>query len=247
MSRLAVLLLVLLLIGGRAALTQTQTAHAPDGGTRETITSIAVPPLPNVPFSATVNTEWISYLRDGASRALRNHRLIARDRQGRVFQERRYFAPDGDRQETRLTQTEIADPETHTLAICDGSRRVCDLRIYRAEPTASLPPAGPSPNGTSFLTRDALGLRIVNGFEANGTREVQTVDATANGTDRPISVVKEFWYSPQLGLNLFTRRTDPRRGIESFTVSDINLAEPDPALFALPKGAQLVDRRATTR
>jgi hypothetical protein len=133
------------------------------------------------------------------------------------------------------------------MAVCDGSRRVCDLRIYKAEPTAPLPPAGPSANGTSYLTRDALGIRVVNGFEANGTREVQTIDASAVGTDHPISVVKEFWYSPQLGINLFTRRADPRSGIETFTVGGINLAEPDPSLFALPKGAQIVDRRAAAR
>jgi hypothetical protein len=63
------------------------------------------------------------------------------------------------------------------------------------------------------------------------------------GADRPLSIVKEFWYAPKLGVNLFTKRTDPRSGVEVFTVTDINPSEPDPALFALPQGAKVIDRR----
>jgi hypothetical protein len=60
-------------------------------------------------------------------------------------------------------------------------------------------------------------------------------------------VTKEFWYSAQLGLNLSTRRVDPRSGIEVFTVNDINPSEPDPKLFDLPKDARVVDHRPARR
>jgi len=247
MRRMSVLLTACLLLGPRATLGQNQVVHAPDGGTQETIASITVPPLAGAPFSATVNTEWTRSFEGGGTVVLRNHRLIARDRVGRVFQERRSFATDGDQRPLRLTQSEIADPQTHTIAICDGSARVCDIRIYRGNAIVSLPPAGPLPNGSGFLTRDDLGRRIVNGFEAIGTREVQTTEPTPTGVDRAVSVTKEFWYSPQLGINLITKRSDPRGGMQLFTVTDINLADPDVALFSLPKAAQIVDRRARPR
>jgi hypothetical protein len=243
MKRSAALFVVLVALQSRAVLTQGQPVHAPDGDSGiSAIFSIAVPPLPNAPFSATVNTEETRYLPNGSPGMIsRNHRLIARDGQGRVFQERRMIVPAGSPMDSQLTQTEIANPTTRTIAVCDPNRHICDLRIYRAPATATLPPAGPSADGASYLTREALGTQTVNGFEMVGTREVLTL---ATNTDRPLSVTKEFWYSPLLGLNVSTRRWDPRIGrVEVFSVTDINLSEPDPNLFTLPADARVMDFR----
>jgi len=245
MKKSAPLLLAVLVLSGRAVLTQIpqEPVHAPDGGTREFLTSIAVPPLPNAPFSASVNTEWTRYLDNGATMTVRNRRLIARDGQGRVFQERRWFVSERGPVESRLTRTEISDPASRTIAYCDPSQRVCELRVYRAPAAVAPPHAGASPNGKNSLTSENLGTQIVNGLELIGTREIQTVSGAALGIDRPLKITKEFWYSRQLGLNVSTKRSDPRSGVEEFTVTDINESEPDPALFALPPNARIVDYR----
>ena len=77
------------------------------------------------PFSATVNTDWTRVLEDGATQVRTNTRLIARDGQGRVFQERRWLEAPGGPGEFRLTRTEITDPKARTVALCDPSQRVC--------------------------------------------------------------------------------------------------------------------------
>jgi hypothetical protein len=243
MARSAALLIVLVALASGAVLTQTQPAHAPDGDSGIFgVFSIAVPTLPNAPFSAFVDTEETRYRPNGSPGMIsRNHRLIARDGQGRVFQERRMIVPVGSPMPSQLTQTEIRNPNTGTIALCDPDRHVCELRIYRAPVTATLQPTGPWADGASYLTREDLGTQTVSGLEMIGTREVLTV--TMN-TNRPVAVTKEFWYSPQLGLNISTRRWDPRIGrVEMFTVTDINLSEPDPSLFALPVDARVVDYR----
>jgi hypothetical protein len=217
---------------------QAPPVHAPDGGTRETISSIDVPPLPNAPFSATVNTEWTRYLDNGAMLVWKNRRLIARDGQGRVYQERRAFST-ADGVETALRQTEIADPLTHTIAICQPGGRVCELRVYRNVAVPVLPPARLSPDGMGIV-RESLGTQHADGLELIGTRETQT---SIVGPNQRMTVVKEFWYSPRLGVNISTRRTDPRGGIQIFTVTDINPSDPDAALFALPTNAQIIDLR----
>ncbi len=54
-------------------------------------------------------------------------------------------------------------------------------------------------------------------------------------------MVKEFWYAPQLGINLVTKRFDPRVAtIQNFTVTQINLSEPESKLFALPPDARII-------
>jgi hypothetical protein len=95
------------------------------------------------------------------------------------------------------------------------------------------------------MKSESLGTQIVSGFDAQGTRETTTLNGDRVGADRPLTITKEFWYSPKLGLNLSTKRIDPRAGIESFTVTDISTAEPDPALFELPATARIIDRRGS--
>jgi hypothetical protein len=209
------------------------------------LTSIFVPPLANAPFTANVDTEWTRLLEDGSTRVVKNHRLIARDGQGRIFQERRMFGPQGSPIESQLWRTELAEPATHTIAYCDTRVHVCELRFYGGMTGMPLPPAGPSPNGSGSLIREELGTQTLNGLELVGTRETQTVGPAVAGTDRPLVVVKEFWYSKHLGLNVLTKRVDPRSGTEIFTVTDIRQSEPDTTLFRMPPDARIVDYRAT--
>src|SRR5258708_15911168 len=83
-----------LILANSVSLAQTpqppaqQSQRLPDGGTRQVLISILIPSLPNAPFTATVNTEWIRQLPDGSTIILKNHRAIARDPAGHVFQHR---------------------------------------------------------------------------------------------------------------------------------------------------------------
>jgi hypothetical protein len=239
MTRRTALLIVLLAMEPVVLINAQQPQHAPDGGTREMLTSIAVPPLPNAPFSATVQTEWTKYLADGTTQFIQNHRQIARDGLGRVFQERTMFGPQGSPIASQVWRTELAEPSSRTVAYCDSHTHVCELRPYAGPPT---PPGGSLANGPGFVS-EKLGSRILNGLDLIGTRETQTISPRFAGSDRPIVVVKEFWYSPQLGVNVLTTRDDPRSGKEVFTVTDVRWGEPDPSLFALPANARVVDLR----
>jgi hypothetical protein len=239
-------LVIALAFSTRTGLAQApeEPSHAPDGGSREMITSIAVPPMPNAPFSATVETEWTRYLENGARMVLKNRRLIARDSLGRVFQERRMFVPDGSPVPSQVWRTELAEPQTHTVARCDTRSRVCELHLYTAPPSQAAASAGPLAKATDSLVREDLGVQTVNGLDLIGTRETQTLGLTPTGSDRPLAIVKEFWYSKPLGLNVITRRNDPRSSAEVFTVTDIRRSEPDRSLFALPADARIVDLRS---
>jgi hypothetical protein len=84
---------------------------------------------------------------------------------------------------------------------------------------------------------------MLNGVDLIGTRETQTLSPLVTGSDHPLTVVKEFWFSRHLGLNVLTTRNDPRSGKEVFTVTDIRQGEPDAALFTLPPDARIVDLR----
>jgi hypothetical protein len=90
---------------------------------------------------------------------------------------------------------------------------------------------------------ESLGKQMVEGVNAEGTRNVTTLDVGAIGNDRPIQVSSESWYSADLQMNVLTRHSDPRTGDESFRLTNINRAEPAAYLFQAPTGYQIYERK----
>lgn len=214
-----------------------------DGGTREVLISILIPSLPDAPFTATVRTEWIRQLPDGSSITLKNHRAIARDKAGRIFQERRTLVPDDGKSESRISQIEISDPVLHRLYICVPRELVCQLKEFSAPLFAHAPTADAPPKRPGAPTEEDLGKQSISGLETVGTRETTVIPTGQIGNNSPILMRREFWYSSQLGVNLISKREDPRFGIQNFEVTDIILGDPDSQLFEVPSGSKILDLR----
>jgi hypothetical protein len=220
--------------------------HAPDGGVIEQFNSILLPPIPHAPFTSTVTAEWTKVLEDGSTLTVQNHRLIVRDGAGRIYQERRRLVPKDSQQEPDLQRIEISDPAAHTKYFCRPETRVCALEAYVGPEAATTQPVGTEQDNFGTLTREDLGRTSVNGVEAVGTRETRTLNPGAIGNDRTIAIVKEIWFSPELGINVSVKRVDPRHGTQVINVTDISQGEPAPQLFKVPGGYTVVDRRVKT-
>ncbi|HEX3966447.1 MAG TPA: hypothetical protein VHW70_00650 [Edaphobacter sp.] len=236
-------ILVGYLVTGGTMRGQNIPEHAPDGGTTQRVQSIDIPTIANAPFSAVVVTEWTKILPDGSSALVKNHRTVARDSMGRVFEERRFFTPNGDKQETVLEQTNYKDPVLHQWIVCVPNRQVCSVYTYNWPTTVSLPkmPAA-AQNGMKW---EDLGKKTIDNVEVVGSQEVMTIPVGAIGNEKAQPVVKEFWYSPRLGINVTTKRFDPRASaVQNFYVTAINQGEPDAELFHLPAGYRMLDMDA---
>ena len=57
--------------------------------------------------------------------------------------------------------------------------------------------------------KESLGTQITEGVNAEGSRTTSTIEAGAIGNDRPIQIVSERWYSPELQTALTARHNDP--------------------------------------
>jgi hypothetical protein len=221
-----------------------QTQRPPDGGTREVLISILIPSIANAPFAATVNTEWIRQLPDGSAITLKNHRAIARDAAGRIFQERRALVPDDGKAKSGVTQIEISDPVAHELYICIPYERTCQLEeLVLPESMPYTPPAKAHMAQGSTSESEDLGKQSVGGFETVGTRETTIIPAGTIGNNGPLLSKREFWFSQKLGVNLISKRQDPFSGTQNFEVSDITVGEPDRKLFEVPSGFKILDLR----
>jgi len=86
-----------------------------------------------------------------------------------------------------------------------------------------------------------LGAQVVEGVLANGTRTTLTIPAGQIGNDRPITIVTEVWTSPDLKTIVYSRRSDPRTGEQTFRLTNIQRTEPDAALFTVPPDFTFID------
>lgn len=63
------------------------------------------------------------------------------------------------------------------------------------------------------------------------------------GNDLALTTVREFHFSPELGLNLSSELDTPRLGKQVFKVTSITTTEPEPKWFRALEGYSVVDRR----
>ncbi len=92
------------------------------------------------------------------------------------------------------------------------------------------------PNTNANEVKEQLGKQMIEGVEAEGTRTTVTIPAGEIGNERPIQIVSERWYSPELQLVVMTKHSDPRSGETTYKLTNINRAEPAKTLFEVPPG-----------
>lgn len=213
-----------------------EAMRGPDRGTEYTVNGISVLPLPGKPFSGRSTTEWIRTLEDGTVVTTHLFAAVARDSQGRIFRERRSFVPMNSSEQSKLTEIRIFDPTTHTRTYCQIATHRCQVTGYYA-PVKFVPmPVGSFDSGKRFLAREVLGNEAIDGIDVLRTRETVTIEPGVLGNSQSLVITREFWYSPELEVNLAIIRKDPREGTQNIRVGELSRTEPDPALFKIPSG-----------
>ena len=86
-----------------------------------------------------------------------------------------------------------------------------------------------------------LGSQTMEGVLVNGVQTTHTIPAGQIGNDRPITIVTEVWTSPDLKTVVYSKRSDPRMGEQTFRLTNIVRTEPSPSLFTVPADFKIVD------
>ena len=81
---------------------------------------------------------------------------------------------------------------------------------------------------------ESLGKQAIEGVDAEGTRKTIEIPAGEIGNERPIEIVFERWYSPELQVVVMTKHSDPRFGETTYRLTNINRSEPARELFEVP-------------
>jgi hypothetical protein len=207
---------------------------------------VFVTPVPGAPFSAEVEQDMAQVLKDGSVFHRKTAALIARDSQGRIRNESHEVLPASSTRKPTILSVHIYDPQTRLNTFLNPYTHIARQRVL-PNPPSTEPPANGWVHVVSSLSSipnlkvQDLGPSVIDGVDVHGFRRTMTIPAKASGTDLPVVVSDEIWYSEELRINLLTKQNDPRTGSLTMTVSQINFNEPDVDLFTIPPDYKLVD------
>jgi len=200
------------------------------------------------PFSATANSETTQTLPDGTTIHRTTSSTLYRDSQGRSRREVTLsgFGPLETSAKPHMMIT-IGDPVAGAHYMLDPEKKVAHRmaphkggkggalsadREQAFEQRMQQRMAKEEASGE--LKKESLGTQMVNGVNAEGTRVTRTIPAGQIGNDKPIQVVFERWYSPDLQMVVKSVHSDPRSGSTTYTLSNVQRTEPAATLFTVP-------------
>jgi hypothetical protein len=223
------------------------------------------------PYSATITNESIQTLADGTHIVQNSSGTTARDSQGRTRQDTPLPAIGNMSIVNAPHLVFIIDPvaqTSYTLNMTDKTAQKISMPGGGAEVSGSAVSGGPSSTKMFFIqsgggatpgnpplvlqnrlvgdeesqvSTEDLGSQTMEGLLVNGVRTTRTIAEGQIGNDKPISVVTEVWTSPDLKTVVYSKRTDPRMGEQTFKLTSVVRAEPDASLFTVPADFKMMD------
>jgi hypothetical protein len=209
---------------------------------------VFVTPVPNAPFTATVEFQSTKALAGGTTQRFKTVNNIARDAHGRIYNERRRLVPVTFTGTPELLSGHIFDPETRINIFLNPSQHVARQNVLKGpapnwDEVPPAPPKGPvsAKGGDNGVRQEDLGTQILENVTVHGQRITSTIPATASGTGQPLVVTHETWYSEDLHVNMLIKHRDPRTGEQTLTIQQLTRDNPDPKMFAVPSDYKVVE------
>jgi hypothetical protein len=230
----------------------------------------AAGPVQNAPYSATITNESVQTLADGNRIVQTSTGSTARDSMGRTRQDAPLppianMSP-ADAPHLVFLQDPVAQV-SYTLNLTDktamkgpsfsamtftgptASVAIGGAMITKGAISGSVLTAAPLMATTQRISiadegqaqSEDLGSKTLEGVSVTGLRTTRTIPAGQIGNDKPLSIVTEVWTSPELKTIVYSKRSDPRMGDQTFQLTNIVRTEPDPALFAVPSDFKVVE------
>ena len=203
--------------------------------------------ITGAPYSADISNQSVQTLADGNTITRSNSGHVARDSRGRTYSQETItggpFAQNGP-----VTITFISDPVAGYVYSLNSSTKTAMRRAFRTPPARTTPDGKTDDGKRRFGPQDSadvvasdLGTQNIGGVNAQGKSVTHTIPAGAIGNAQPIVSTSETWYSPDLQIPVLAKRNDLRMGQSTYSLTNIQRAEPPAALFQVPSDYTVKD------
>lgn len=195
--------------------------------------------IPGQPFSADVVIEDTRRLFDGTTVTKQRRGAIYRDSQGRTRREQPLEPVGGfnivGSDNKPLSLVFINDFVGKTQTFLDLNNKVA--RTSRLGPQ----PRPFEKDQPKDAKTESLGTRTIEGVRVEGTKTTFEIPVGHLGNDKPIAVITESWFSPELRVIVMSRHVDPLAGEHVFKLVNLRRGEPSAEFFSIPAGFRVED------
>ncbi|MGD0731969.1 MAG: hypothetical protein ABR956_11955 [Terracidiphilus sp.] len=204
------------------------------------------------PYTATSKTTQVQKLANGVTITHESTGMEAVDSSGRRYQKMQPSVSSGA--DMRIAETfffNVYDPVSQTTTNWSSDSKEATV-FHFPEPgkvqhsatatqlsTLKLPEFKPV---QPKVQAEDLGTKTIDGLEVTGARTTMTYPAGSIGNDQPLVITNEDWRSTELGIEVLQINDDPRTGVRTMELTDVERGEPDPALFQVPEGFTIRDQ-----
>jgi len=184
--------------------------------------------------------------------------LTYRDSKGRLRTEQPAYRNEPSDRPARpdnFTIVEIQDPVAGFQYILDPVTRVAHRMAFKpgmivAWQPGPLTPAGPpisdtGPGGATW-TNEPLGTKTISGIITVGYRITGTSPQPRGRGNGSFTSSDEYWNDPRTGVSLLSKHGNENDEMTA-TMLNYSVAEPDPSLFRIPDGYNVVDETGPFR
>jgi hypothetical protein len=193
------------------------------------------PRVEGAPYRAQSMIEFVGNA-DGNASARRTTGIVARDAAGRTRREDA-VGPEADR--VVVIDDPVADKHYVLFPEREEGRTFTQpMGERRPGPMGERFDGPRDAGGMPARKTESLGTQVIAGVEAEGTRDTITLPAGVHGSQSPVEVVSERWYSPELKAVVRLRHRGPR-GERTWTLTEITRGEPEASLFEVPAGFEM--------
>ena len=199
------------------------------------------------PYSATATDQFLQTLADGNTIQHTTTAQVARDSQGRTYRQQTLTGgPWAAARGGARTIVLISDPVAGYSYVLHPDRKEAIRRHIRAHHSPTGGPPGTDEGNVHFQNKNAietdLGSKEIPGLGiALGKSVTHTIAAGEIGNEQPIVSTSEIWSSRDLQIVVLSKHSDPRTGESTYSLSNIQRAEPNAALFKVPAGYSIRD------
>ncbi len=191
------------------------------------------------PYTASSSTEIVQTLSDGNRIVQHSSSVIYRDTQGRVRREQTFAGVEAHPGETKIFIDDpvsgtafVLEPDQKTARRISSSREVM-LKLERTSNTMANVKL-PKLDEQHDIVQEDLGTKNVQGLPCTGKRQTITIPSGQVGNERPIAIVTETWFSPDIDAVVQSSTNDPRFGQTTYTLQNPQLKDQPNALFVVP-------------
>ncbi len=175
------------------ALAQNRRMPRDYRGVETIVPGIFVTPVPNAPFSSTVDILSHETLPDGSVNTRTTTAHIARASSGRIYNERRQLVPTNFKGEPQLLSAHIYDPPSRLNIFYNPFQRIARESLYEGPP-APPPNTVPAriPANNPYFKQEDIGSQPLDGITLTGLRQTHIIPAAMSETGKAIAIVDEY-------------------------------------------------------